>query len=196
MLRLGIRKPHRRPDMERTMTRSKSQVSARKTTRRQLMASSPLAVAGLLVTTAKAQQPMAEIPSAAEDSKKTALHQEIELKAPAARVYQILIDSKQFAAFTGAPAEIHPEAGGTFSLFGGMIGGRNIELVPGVRIVQAWRPPDWPAGVYSLVRFELKEHGAQTTLILDHSSFPAGGFTHLSQGWREHYWGPLSKYLA
>jgi activator of HSP90 ATPase len=178
------------------MTRSKSQVSTGKTTRRQLMASSSLAIAGLAITASGAQQPMAEIPGTAEDSKKTALHQEIELKVPAARVYQILIDSKQFAAFTGAPAEIHPEAGGTFSLFGGMIGGRNIELVTGVRIVQAWRPPDWPAGVYSLVRFEFKDHGPNTTLVLDHSSFPAGGFTHLNQGWRERYWGPLSKYLA
>ena len=178
------------------MSRSKSQVSPGKTTRRQLMASSSLAVAGLIVAGANAQQPMAEIPSAAADSKKTALHQEIELKAAAARIYQILLDSKQFAAFSGAPAEIHPEAGGTFSLFGGMIGGRNIELVPGVRIVQAWRPADWPAGLYSLARFELKNHGAHTTLVLDHSSFPAGGFTHLSQGWTDHYWGPLSKYLA
>jgi activator of HSP90 ATPase len=178
------------------MSRSNSQVSAGKTTRRQLMASGSPTATDLLVTAASAQQPMAQIPSAAEDNKKTALHQEVELKAPATRVYQILIDSKQFAAFSGAPAEIHPEAGGTFSLFGGMIGGRNIELVPGVRIVQAWRPPDWPVGVYSLVRFELKEHGPNTTLILDHSSFPAGGFTHLNEGWRDHYWVPLSKYLA
>ncbi|HZL27714.1 MAG TPA: SRPBCC family protein [Acidobacteriaceae bacterium] len=177
------------------MTRSKSQVFTGKTTRRRLLAATPLAVAGLVIN-ASAQQPMAQIPSTAEDSKKTALHQEVELKAPATRVYQILIDSKQFTAFSGAPAEIRPEAGGTFSLFGGMIGGRNIELVPGVRIVQAWRPADWPAGLYSLVRFELKDQGPNTTLVLDHSSFPAGGFTHLSQGWREHYWGPLSKYLA
>jgi len=196
MFRLEIQELNRTPDTERTMNRSsQSQVSAGKATRRQLLAASPLVVAGLVIH-ANAQQPIAEIPSAADDSKKTALHQEIELKASAARIYQILLDSKQFTAFTGAPAEIHPEAGGTFSLFGGMIGGRNIELVPAVRIVQAWRPPDWPAGVYSLVRFELKDHGAQTTLILDHSSFPAGGFTHLNQGWREHYWGPLAKYLA
>jgi activator of HSP90 ATPase len=64
--------------------------------------------------------------------------------------------AKQFTAFSGAPAEIDREPGGTFSLFGGLIVGRNVELIPKERIVQAWRPADWEAGVYTLVRFELK----------------------------------------
>ena len=81
-------------------------------------------------------------------------------------------------------------------MFGGMIVGRNIELVPGQRIVQAWRPADWPAGLYSLVRFQLKPATAGTTVILDHSSFPAGDFDSLTSGWYEHYWEPLKKFLA
>ena len=31
--------------------------------------------------------------------------------------------------FSGMPAEIDPKAGGAFTLFGGMIVGRNIELI-------------------------------------------------------------------
>jgi hypothetical protein len=39
-------------------------------------------------------------------------------------------------------------------MFGGDISGRNVELVPGRRAVQAWRSNAWPEGVYSIVRFE------------------------------------------
>jgi activator of HSP90 ATPase len=126
----------------------------------------------------------------------TSLHQEIDLHATPQRTFEILLSSKDFTAFSGAPADIDSKAGGTFSMFGGMIVGRNIELVPGQRIVQAWRPTDWPPGLYSLVRFELKPSTTGTIVILDHSSFPAGGYDHLSAGWYSHYWEPLKKFLA
>ena len=101
-----------------------------------------------------------------------------------------------FSAFSGAPARIDPTAGGAFSLFGGLINGRNIELVPNERIVQAWRPGDWTAGVYSLVRMELVARGEQTQIVLDHSGFPEGSYEHLNSGWKSHYWDPLAKYLS
>jgi hypothetical protein len=47
--------------------------------------------------------------------------------------------------------------GGAFTLFGGHITGRHIELVPDQRIVQAWRVVDWIPVVYSIVKFELTE---------------------------------------
>jgi len=139
---------------------------------------------------------MNEKPGNADNRTRTALHQEIDLKATPQRIYEILLSSKDFAACTGMPAEIDPKEGGAFSMFGGMIVGRNIELVPSQRVIQAWRPADWPAGLYSLVRFELKPRGSETTVVLDHSSFPAGGYDHLSAGWHEHYWEPLKKFLA
>ncbi len=166
-------------------------------TRRQAVASLAAGLFAGARLLAEPQQPaMKQVPATSANSKSTALHQEIDLEAPPQRIYEVLLSSKDFAAFSGAPAQIDPAAGGTFSLFGGMIVGRNVELVPNQRIVQAWRPADWPAGLYSLVRFELKPHDAGTTVVLDHSSFPAGGYDHLSSGWHEHYWEPLKKFLA
>ena len=81
-------------------------------------------------------------------------------------------------------------------MFGGLIIGRNLELVPKERIVQAWRPADWEAGVYTLVKFEMKERGSQTQVILDHTGFPEGNFRHLDSGWYLRYWEPLRKFLA
>ena len=54
------------------------------------------------------------------------------------------------------PPKSIPSAGGAFTTFGKLIEGRNIELVPNQRIVQAWRPASWEPGLYSIVRFELK----------------------------------------
>ncbi len=103
---------------------------------------------------------------------------------------------KSFAAVTGMAAQIDPKVGGAFTTFGGLIEGRNVELIPGQRIVQAWRPANWDPGVYSVVHFELKAHGTGTTLILDHTGFPEGDFDHLDAGWHARYWEPMKKFLA
>ena len=81
-------------------------------------------------------------------------------------------------------------------MFGGLIVGRNIELVPAQRIVQAWRPTHWDPGVYSLVKFELKPRASETTIVLDHTGFPEGDYDGLNSGWKSHYWDPLMKFLA
>jgi len=139
---------------------------------------------------------MEQKPPTAANAMRTSLHQEIALDAAPERVFHVLLDSKQFAAFTGMPATIDPAPGGTFNSFGGMIEGRNVETVSGRRIVQAWRRTSWDPGVYSIVHFELQAAGSGTTLILDHTGFPEGDFDHLDSGWHMRYWDPLKKYLA
>ncbi len=99
----------------------------------------------------------------------TTIHQEVDFKAPPAGIYEILLDAKQFSACTKDTAQIQPQAGGAFKLFGGRIEGRNIELLPNQRIVQAWRPADWPAGVYSIVKFKLVPREGGTRVVLDHA---------------------------
>jgi len=142
------------------------------------------------------QQSMIEAQSTGAEALRTYLHQEVEFKASPQRIYEVLLDSRQFAAFSGEPAQIHREAGGAFSMFGGKIVGRNVELVPGRRIVQAWRPASWDSGVYSIVKFELKEQGSQAKVILDHAGFPEGSFRSLDSGWHVRYWEPLKRFLA
>jgi len=124
------------------------------------------------------------------------IHQEVDFKASPQRVYKALLDSRQFSAFTGNPAQIHAEAGGAFSCFGGRVVGRNIEVIPNQRVVQAWRLTEWPEGVYSVARFELKAQGSGTRLIFDHVGFAAEDREHLDQGWHQMYWDPLRKYLG
>jgi activator of HSP90 ATPase len=138
-----------------------------------------------------------------------AIHQEVVFKASLKRVYEALTEAKQFdkviqlseAVRIGmvkrpAPAVISGELGGAFSLFGGFIVGRQLELLPNERIVQAWRVSYWNAGIYSIARFELAEQDLGTKLVFDHTGFPAGDGQHLLEGWNGNYWEPLGKYLA
>lgn len=138
-----------------------------------------------------------------------AIHQEIVFSAGRRRVYQALTSAKQFDALTrlsdavhllmapGAkPTTISREVGGSFTLFGGYITGRNLELLQDARLVQGWRAASWKPGDYSIVKFALLENGAGTKLIFDHRGFPEGQGAHLADGWHSHYWEPLAKFLS
>jgi activator of HSP90 ATPase len=140
-----------------------------------------------------------------------AIHQEIVFQAAPERVYAALIDPRQFDKIidlsgirqsgmlppeANKPTQIRPEAGAAFMLFGGFITGRQIELVPNVRIVQAWRSATWDPGVFSIAKFELVKQGAATRIIFDHTGFPKGAGKSLAAGWHKHYWEPLTKFLA
>jgi activator of HSP90 ATPase len=133
--------------------------------------------------------------ASAQTDKSIVIHQEIDLNASPQKVYEALLDSKQFTQFSGRAAEINRELGGAFSLFKGHIIGRNIELVPNQRIVQGWRVVTWPEGAYSIARFELKTQGTGTHIVFDHIGFPQGLHDHLAQGWDENYWSLLKKYF-
>ena len=100
------------------------------------------------------------------------IHQESIIAAAPRAVYEVLTDGQKFATATGMPAQLSDRVGEAFSLFGGRVEGRQIELVPGQRIVQAWRfgamhPSEWDAGVYSVVRFTLSRQQDGTRFIIE-----------------------------
>lgn len=126
---------------------------------------------------------------------KTSIHQEIPFKTSAKTLFEAYLDATKHSEFTGAPATIEPVEGSAFSLYGGGVEGRNVELVENLRLVQAWRGADWSEGIYSIVRMEFREKNGETLLILDHSGIPEGSDEHLDSGWQKMYWGPLQAWL-
>ena len=159
---------------------------------------------------AMALKPMVASADSENDISNTAeaIHQENTFKATRKRIYEALTDTAQFdkvieisgakksTALGTEPTRISREVGGAFVIFGGHIIGRQIDLVPNQRIIQAWRVVDWEPGVYSIARFELREQGDGTRIVFDHTGFPKGLGAHLAEGWRLHYWEPLQKFLA
>jgi activator of HSP90 ATPase len=124
------------------------------------------------------------------------IRQEVVFNASPKQIYELLTDKKLFGEMTGAPTEIEPKAGGSFSCFGGMIFGRNIELVPGERVVQAWRVKLWAEGIYSIAQFNLKAEGPNTRVTFEHKGFPEENGPQLADGWKSNYWDPMEKLLA
>ena len=180
--------------------------SRQRLARREVITAGALAIAGV---TARSSRVLAEsnpeISSSAE-----AIHQKRTFAADRRRVYAALTVEEQFdriVRLSGVmktdsqanmqhPTKLSPHAGGAFSVFDGYIVGRQLELVPNERIVQAWRVLNWPRGLYSIARFELSEQAGVTSIVFDHTGFLKGTAEHLASGWQEHYWDPLTKMLG
>lgn len=169
-----------------------------------------LLVGAATVLTSLGMGSLSALARAEEEISHTAesIHQEPVFKADPKRVYEALTDEKQFDKITQLSAamqsrmalgnkrtQIGREQGSPFTLFGGHIIGRQIELVPNERIVQAWRVADWDPGIYSIAKFELTKQGSDTRIVFDHTGFPQGKGQHLADGWKGNYWEPLQKYL-
>jgi uncharacterized protein YndB with AHSA1/START domain len=128
-------------------------------------------------------------------------HFEALIDASPLDVYAYLTDGAVFAAATGMPARLEPREGSAFSLFADRIEGRQIELVPGERVVQAYRfgaahPDVWAPGVYSILRFTLTAAGEQTRLVIDHDAIPAEWREHLASGYAAFYQEPMERHFA
>lgn len=129
----------------------------------------------------------------------TTLVQTVELPALPGEVYRAYLDSATHARFTGGGAQIDARVGGRFTAWDGYIAGSTLELVEGERIVQAWRTSEWPEG-YDDSRLEITlapaAEGSGTKLTMVHEGVPSAQAKALEQGWIDHYWTPLRRYLA
>jgi uncharacterized protein YndB with AHSA1/START domain len=67
------------------------------------------------------------------------IKQRVRFNASPATIYDLLADSRKHSAVTGRKATISRKVGGRFSASGDDVSGIIVDLVPGQRIVQAWR---------------------------------------------------------
>jgi len=124
------------------------------------------------------------------------VHHEVDFSAKPREVYDAYLDSRTHATMTGEPARMSHKEGGRFTAGGTYISGYNLELIPGKRIVQAWRASEWPKGVYSVLRLELKTRGKGTRMTVDHVGIPDPFREGVDEGWTEFYWSPMKEYFA
>lgn len=122
--------------------------------------------------------------------------QTIYFQATPEKVYNALMIEKEHAKFTGAGAEIENKVGGKFSVWDGYSTGKNLELIPGKKIVQSWRASDWPEGIFSKVIFELTKQDNGTKLKFTHENIPPDCEKDIAKGWEDYYWNPLKNYLS
>ena len=125
-----------------------------------------------------------------------AIHKEATFPVAPERIYELLTNGAKFGAVTGKPGKGGGSAGAYFSAFDDWLEGRQIELVPNERVVQAWRFTEWDPGVYSIVRFTLTPEGSGTKLVVDHDAYLADYHEHLSTNWGPFYFEPFAKHFA
>lgn len=116
------------------------------------------------------------------------------------KLYALLLDEKRLSGFDNATAKMSKEVGGAFHT--PFWSGINIELVPGKRIVQAWRwnnqevGGSWPDGHYSLVFFELIPATSGTKLIFNQIGIPVSHLKLISDGWKRFHWTVIKDMLT
>jgi hypothetical protein len=59
-------------------------------------------------------------------------------------------------------------------------------LLPGERLVQAWRAASWKPEQYSIAAFSLTAQGANTKLSFEHRGFPGSGLKKISSETQNH----------
>ena len=119
------------------------------------------------------------------------------IPASADRIYEAFLDAEEHGAMTGASATSEPRVGGRFTAWDGYIEGRYLELVPGVRIVAAWRTSEFPEkSADSRVEIGFERDGDATLVTLVHSEIPDGQSDDYAKGWDEYYFVPMRAYFA
>jgi uncharacterized protein YndB with AHSA1/START domain len=124
------------------------------------------------------------------------ISQRVKFPSSPEALFEMYMDSKTHAAATGAPAKLSRKAGGTWRAHGGAIGGKNLLIVPGKKIVQAWRADFWKKDEFSvlIMSFEKAPGGAVVEIV--HVGVPQHDQKGVRNGWPAFYWKRWKKYLA
>ncbi|MFO0725535.1 MAG: SRPBCC domain-containing protein [Myxococcota bacterium] len=121
----------------------------------------------------------------------------VDLPVPPAKLFDAWLDSKAHSAFSGSKATIEPEVGGSFSAWDGYIQGKTLEIEPTKRIVQTWRTSEFQKDDRdSSIELIFKETIDGTRMVLRHTEIPPGQGDKYSDGWKDFYFAPMSKYFA
>jgi len=112
-------------------------------------------------------------------------------------VYEAWLDSESHSQMTGAEARMSDKIGADFSAWDDDVRGRNLELVPGERIVQAWRTSKFTGeNEDSIVTITLEKADDGTLLTLVHSNVPDEQRHNEEGGWESNYFAPMRAYFA
>jgi uncharacterized protein YndB with AHSA1/START domain len=112
-------------------------------------------------------------------------------------IYEAWLDSVVHSEMTGGEASMSDATGAKVSAWDGYITGRNLELVPGERIVQSWRTTQFTdEHEDSQITLTLQAVEDGTLLTLEHANVPDVQKSYEEGGWQKHYFDPMKEYFA
>ena len=124
------------------------------------------------------------------------IKQIVTFKASAHELYEMLMDSKKHAKFTGETAKLNKRVGGKFTAYGTYITGKNLKLIPDRLIVQEWHMKGWPEGHVSKVMYLFTKTKTGTKLTFGHTNVPVESYKGINSGWKSSYWDKMKVLLG
>lgn len=115
---------------------------------------------------------------------------------PAKEIYKAWLDSKKHSAMTGGAAVVSAKVNSKHSAWDGYIWGKNVEIVPGKKIIQTWRTTEFADNdLDSLLEIDFTEKKGKTTVTLTHTNIPKGQGKNYRKGWKDYYFTPMKQYF-
>ena len=121
--------------------------------------------------------------------------QEIIIKGTPHEIYEVFMDSKKHSKLTESKATVSRKVGGKFSIYEGILTGKNVELIQDKKIVQTWRSDgeNWSKGYYSKITLILEPVDEGTLIKFKHEDIPEEAYESVKEGWNTYYWEPLKE---
>lgn len=119
------------------------------------------------------------------------IKQTYEMNATPEKVFEALVNPDIIQTWSGDEAKMGPEVGDSFTLWGGQMFGKNLEVVKNKKLVQEWNYDQWDAP--SKVTFTLKAKGKKTIVDLLHEDVPEKSLKSIDEGWDVYYLGAMKE---
>ena len=114
------------------------------------------------------------------------------IPAEAGTIYNAWLNGKEHGAMTGGKATASTKIGGKYTAGDGYISGKNLDLIPGKRILQSWRSTEFSdTDPDSFLLVKMEPVGSNTKLILIHFEIPDGQGASYKKGWLDFYLKPM-----
>lgn len=119
------------------------------------------------------------------------IKQTYEMNATPEQVFDALVNPDTIQIWSGDEAKMGPDVGDNFTLWGGQMFGKNLEVVKNKKLVQEWNYDQWDSP--SKVTFTIKPKGKKTIVELLHEDVPEKSFTSIDEGWDSYYLGAMKE---
>ncbi len=115
------------------------------------------------------------------------------IPAPVEEIYLALTNPFTVELWTGEKAENTDKLSAEFSMWGGAISGKILELEEDKKIVQQWYFEGQEEA--SILTIKLHKTGHSSSVEINHNNIPEEAFENISEGWEGVYMGSLQDYF-
>jgi activator of HSP90 ATPase len=122
--------------------------------------------------------------------------QSVTFTASPEELFDLFTNSEKHSAATGGKATVSAKPGAKWKAWDGMLSGKNLVVVPGQMIVQAWRGSHWKeTDLDSILILNFSKAAGGGKIDLVHAGVPAHDHKGVTNGWPQYYWKPWKAYL-